>query len=838
VPRKEPTSRSLRELLSGNSYFIDYYQREYRWEAPEVKRLLDDIGEKFFLQFQSNHTRADVAKYDYYFIGDIILSRKGNPDSLYIVDGQQRLTTLTLLLIALQHRLDSLNTNRDHDEQIRKIDSLIISEHYGEKTFNLNIPERNKALENLYKKDSMFYEGDDLSVKQMYTNYELIKSVLSELIDDAELPFFADYLLEKIETVDIICPKNEEALEVFERMNDRGKPINPIDNLKGYIISNIAEEKKPEANKIWIREINKLRSASDRYEFDFFKDFLSARYAVTSSTNSNIRMDFQKVEKGRDLPGWVRDNPEKMRLLHRDDFYKFVTTDLPFYVSVYLKTMEAQTRPVPGLELVFFVSKLNHFKFFGQLSLAALLPADREEEIKYKLNILYTYLDIYLARRITAGKSIQQTPTAYDSNKLAVQIRELTDPIQLALFLKQKTADNRVNSEGFEELPSFIYKEKNKYLHTKWLLARVTDFLENNSGGGVTFEELMKKNYEVEHLIASNQFNDYDKEFPNIEEYERVRGQLGALILIRAGVNQSLQDKLYLDKIEAYRKENLLAQSLHSSAYKNHPRFQKLIKNYNLPFAAHEKPLTRDFIDQRNLLLIEIAKIIWNENRFDFALPKEHHVVFTGVKKKTKADMQEEYISPLIKGGMLSPGEILSKTVKGKKYTATVRSDGLLEGSNGKVGSPSGVARSMMPGRKSVSGWNFWKDKNGKSLKQLRDSLVKSAKNKTKNEESERNTPEENLMLLLENNLIKSGTALQGKRGDKVVIVKLRKGGMIETPEGVVGDPLEVTHKLCPEFSKKDSFLDFWKTGEGFSLRDLLDLASKKEKQGKEGQNE
>src|SRR5207245_1111368 len=96
--------RSIRELLAGHKYSIDYYQREYRWQQKQVAELLNDFAAKFRGSYEEGDERGAVAEYGHYFLGSIILSDKDGQK--FIIDGQQRLTTLTLLLIYLLHEIE------------------------------------------------------------------------------------------------------------------------------------------------------------------------------------------------------------------------------------------------------------------------------------------------------------------------------------------------------------------------------------------------------------------------------------------------------------------------------------------------------------------------------------------------------------------------------------------------------------------------------------------------------------------------------------------------------------------------------------------------------------
>lgn len=135
-------AKTVRELLKGVKYSIDYYQREYKWQEKQIRELVDDLSNKFLEEYQPTHARSKVSDYPHYFLGSIIISKKESVG--YIVDGQQRLTSLTLLLVLLR------NLQKDHSEKVN-VDELIFSEKYGQKSFNLHVDERTPAMDALYE---------------------------------------------------------------------------------------------------------------------------------------------------------------------------------------------------------------------------------------------------------------------------------------------------------------------------------------------------------------------------------------------------------------------------------------------------------------------------------------------------------------------------------------------------------------------------------------------------------------------------------------------------------------------------------------------------------------
>src|SRR3954471_9678353 len=134
--------RTIRELLAARKYSIDYYQREYKWQQKQVSELLDDLAEKFLESHAEGNERSAVAEYGHYFLGAIIISDKEGQK--FIIDGQQRLTTLSLLLIFLHRELEDA-------EQKGQMADLIFSQKYGKRSFNLDVPERALCMEALFK---------------------------------------------------------------------------------------------------------------------------------------------------------------------------------------------------------------------------------------------------------------------------------------------------------------------------------------------------------------------------------------------------------------------------------------------------------------------------------------------------------------------------------------------------------------------------------------------------------------------------------------------------------------------------------------------------------------
>lgn len=113
----------LKDILSNNKYSIDYFQREYRWQKENIDQLIDDLYSAFRADYRPEHSTKDVANYASYFMGSIVVIGKDDA-TMSIIDGQQRVTSLTLLLIYIYHAMGG---------KAAILQNMIFSDSYGEK---------------------------------------------------------------------------------------------------------------------------------------------------------------------------------------------------------------------------------------------------------------------------------------------------------------------------------------------------------------------------------------------------------------------------------------------------------------------------------------------------------------------------------------------------------------------------------------------------------------------------------------------------------------------------------------------------------------------------------
>lgn len=171
---------NIRDFFNEKKLNIPHYQRPYRWNYKTANVLLNDIIE------------AKDKNIEKYRLGTVIL-HKDNEEQYNIVDGQQRLTTLSILMYCIDEKLNP-------NEEIK----LLLNTKYS-----------------------------DLSYKSININYNFYKKRINDF-NKNELENIKKYILNNCEIVKIITDSEQEAFQFFDSQNNRGKGLNPHDLLKSY----------------------------------------------------------------------------------------------------------------------------------------------------------------------------------------------------------------------------------------------------------------------------------------------------------------------------------------------------------------------------------------------------------------------------------------------------------------------------------------------------------------------------------------------------------------------------------------------------------------------------
>ncbi|OBX00067.1 DUF262 domain-containing protein [Gallibacterium genomosp. 1] len=202
---------TVSELCNGDKYIIPIYQRNYAWGRDEIELLIEDISEAQSKNKENN-----------YYIGSLVVAKR--KDSYEVIDGQQRLTTLKLLLSYF-----------NNDPNVLNKDSNI----------NLNFEyrdESNQSLNNLGKNNEY---GNSIEI-----GYKFILDIFRAKNKEDNFEFF-DFLLDKVVILRTEVPEDTDLNHYFEIMNNRGEQLEKHEVLKARLMEKLLNEDKKLFALIW-----------------------------------------------------------------------------------------------------------------------------------------------------------------------------------------------------------------------------------------------------------------------------------------------------------------------------------------------------------------------------------------------------------------------------------------------------------------------------------------------------------------------------------------------------------------------------------------------------------
>ena len=285
----EVNKSSVRELLltgTKEKILIPEYQRSYAWTEDQVITLFDDL-----VEYTNNQNESS------YFLGCIVSFTNENKEQ-EIIDGQQRITTLFLLLRAIHKKLLKMSDSKERDNFIRQIEPAIwiINELTGEADYSTVLIESkvlesgyNQILENILKTGETRKDYSD----RYSINYNLIMKLLDDYASNEPLNFyrFIHNILNKTIVFPIKADTQETALTIFSTLNDRGLPLSDADIFKAKIYNKLDEKSKKTFIDKWKSISLRAEMANESIQklFYYYMFYLRATENDKTTTTPGLR---------------------------------------------------------------------------------------------------------------------------------------------------------------------------------------------------------------------------------------------------------------------------------------------------------------------------------------------------------------------------------------------------------------------------------------------------------------------------------------------------------------------------------------------------------------------
>lgn len=221
----KPATLNIREFLSEGKYVIPIYQRNYDWGEREALQLLEDISDYAQKNKEQNKEQP-------YYIGSAVVFLRAAHGETYFetIDGQQRLTTLTILACLLKHQeeagwFEKPNLSYDHRKEADEALMMLVNGQLSQHP----------------------------SAQNIVSVYRLLEKHLQSMLTakGLDLETFAAYLFEKVIILRIPVPQDTQLNHYFEIMNTRGEQLEKHEVLKAVLMGKLEREEHHLFHLIW-----------------------------------------------------------------------------------------------------------------------------------------------------------------------------------------------------------------------------------------------------------------------------------------------------------------------------------------------------------------------------------------------------------------------------------------------------------------------------------------------------------------------------------------------------------------------------------------------------------
>lgn len=591
-------------LDNKNQFVIPDFQRSFVWTEKEVETLFSDFKED-----TDNYTdRLDTLPG--YLLGNIVLiSNENNPTRFDVIDGQQRLTTLTLIFCALNNLFKdiaeetrrNLGANADmwmghtfsFKEYFRILDNNLQFVDY--KILHTQDLEFKETYKSIIKQGALVSDEDNTSANNLEAVYESILQHLRSIYDDEpqKLLYFLQYLTTKVKLIETTAPSIERAFQLFEILNNRGQSLEPLDLLKNYLLKNLTSAPGITQNQIkdfsdsWSQFLKNLKDTGKSKVIEtstFIKHFIIGTKAI------NV--------KKKDLFEHFKDNE-----LVANDILQ-LSSDINSISKVYASINKD---PLSNDFLSNDDGMYTLFTLFNTVQIHPLLMpfynAPRVDKVRL----------VDASVRYVAAVIFSYTQTNAIEAKLPEIIEKILHESDLARRLEVAVTELELRTKPYVDLirallpvKDFGSKNKKKAPKAFQILKFIELYLNQKDSIKIS------KKIELEHIMPQAADNE-DYSFDDEDTRKEYLNHLGNLTLLDKSLNASVKNGNFADKLNHYKAcEFVITRALAEEIEHPVQNQQPLINFQNTYFTVEDRDQItywdKPQIDERGQKLVEVLE--------------------------------------------------------------------------------------------------------------------------------------------------------------------------------------------------------------------------------------
>jgi uncharacterized protein with ParB-like and HNH nuclease domain len=505
------TEKALLKILDGadKRLYIPVYQRNYDWEKDNCELLFNDLM-KLIRNKKKSH-----------FFGSIVTAHLsgGGSDDFVIIDGQQRITTVSLLFLSMINAVKNKVARAENQRLCEKImESYIVDEYSTEETKVRLKPTKSdaEAFNRIIEGDeNKFIEGSNIT-----TNYYIFYNEIKNMSCPVDILFEA---IKKLCIIDIFVESDDDPQLIFESLNSTGLKLTKADMIRNFVLMGLESKQQNDFyNNYWIeieRNTTKTKTAS------FFRDYLTVIQNKIPSID-NVYFVFKKYADGQDIEPILKDLLKYSRI-----YNKMLTSSTSCQeINVILKRLNTldMTVTYPFLLALFDYAKLEDVE---------------EKDLISTLSCIETYI----IRRLICGMPTNALNKIFCTlHKDVLRLKRDTDSYSSVVIY---ILENKTSSSSFpkDEIFKNTFSAKDIYSMQKKNKLYLFERLENGDSKETSdiISRMNDGTYSIEHIMPQSLNDDWKCDLGN--DWPRIHEEWLDTIanLTLTGYNSKYQNKCF-----------------------------------------------------------------------------------------------------------------------------------------------------------------------------------------------------------------------------------------------------------------------------------------------------
>lgn len=524
---------SVRQLFQ-NFYVVPSYQREYVWQKQEVEQLLFDIFLALGDIKQPNATE--------YFIGTIVVCQSKN-EAYELIDGQQRTTTLFLILCAIKDRLSELDGKLPGELQHQIATTATDLQGHDEYRYRLELQyeDSESILAQIAQGTTERTHAATLTVRNLLAAhkvaYEFFCSQFGE--DPAAVRVFYAYLLRNVKIIRIEAQDITKALKVFETVNDRGRGLTSMDLLKNLLFIKADRKSFEKLKSIWGALQDTIFEMQEK-PLRFLRYFVFSEFGV------------EKLRE-EEIYSWMKEHEGDCG--YADDPVSFAKGlfEVARIFQNFLNGQDVSGKPNRYLENIRILGGKTARQHLILLLAGRHLPPVLFDRLAREVeNLFFVY--------VITRENMRDFERRFA--RWAIDLRNVSTDAAFESFIEERFGKVKIDLAGrFEDALSRLTSKALQQYKMKYVLGKLSQHIDMLGYGETNITSSLSHyvgdDFEIEHILPQNPSPAAAEEFGE-GDLQAAATQLGNLLLVEKSINASLGNKPFSKKRSIFGESRIL----------------------------------------------------------------------------------------------------------------------------------------------------------------------------------------------------------------------------------------------------------------------------------------